>query len=73
LVAGDAAAAAAGALAEAGIAVTLSAAPGLPDAATVAGLAARRWRPDEPVDPPVPLYLRAPQAKVAKGGGRERR
>ncbi|MCZ6467146.1 MAG: hypothetical protein O6829_07735, partial [Alphaproteobacteria bacterium] len=59
--------------AEAGVTVTLSAAPGLPDAATVAGLAARRWRPGEPVDPPAPLYLRSPQAQVAKGGGRERR
>jgi tRNA threonylcarbamoyladenosine biosynthesis protein TsaB len=73
LVAGDAAARAAGALAEAGVAVTLSAAPGLPDAATVAGLAARRWRPGEPVDPPAPLYLRPPLAKAARGGGRERR
>ncbi|MFQ5617382.1 MAG: tRNA (adenosine(37)-N6)-threonylcarbamoyltransferase complex dimerization subunit type 1 TsaB [Rhodospirillales bacterium] len=73
LVAGDAAARAAGALAEAGVAVTLSAAPGLPDAATVAGLAALRWRPGEPVEPPAPLYLRPPQAKAATGGGRGRR
>ncbi len=73
LVAGDAAARAAGALAEAGITVVLSAASGMPDAATVAGLAARRWRPGEPVDAPAPLYLRPPDARPATGGGRGRR
>ncbi len=73
LVAGDAAGPAAGALAEAGVTVTLSAAPGIADAATVAALAARRWRPGTPVEPPAPLYLRRPDARPATGGGRGRR
>ncbi|MCP5366786.1 MAG: tRNA (adenosine(37)-N6)-threonylcarbamoyltransferase complex dimerization subunit type 1 TsaB [Hyphomicrobiales bacterium] len=42
------------------------------DAATVAELAARRWRPGTPLTPPEPLYLRPPMATVPVAGGRLR-
>jgi hypothetical protein len=60
IVAGTAAPRVAAALGEAGIPVSLSAAPGLPDAAVVARLAARRWRPGQALAPPSPLNLSPP-------------
>lgn len=65
IVAGDAAARAAAVLAGAGIEVRLSAAPGLPDAAMVAAIAARRRRSGRPALPPEPLYLRAPDVTLS--------
>jgi tRNA threonylcarbamoyladenosine biosynthesis protein TsaB len=64
---GDAAARIAPALGAGGIALTMSAASGLPDAAVVAAIAARRWQalgaPDA-LEPPRPLYLRAPDVTL---------
>ena len=57
VVAGDAAPRVAAVLGDAGVPASLSAAPGLPDAAVVARLAARRWRPGQVLAPPSPLYL----------------
>lgn len=65
IVAGDAAARAAEVLTEAGIETRLSAAPGLPDAAVVASIAAGRQRDGRPALPPVPLYLRAPDVTLS--------
>jgi tRNA threonylcarbamoyladenosine biosynthesis protein TsaB len=70
LVAGDAAELVAQKLTETGIKTTPSSAPALPDAAMVAAIAARRWRPEQTVTPPFPLYLRPPAAIPAKNGGR---
>ena len=73
VVVGDAAATAVDALAGAGREVILGASPGVPDAATVACLAAARWRPDMAgMAPPSPLYLRPPDAVVPRDGGRRR-
>ena len=72
LITGDAADRAAAALAESGIETVISAAPGTPDAATVAAIAAARWRPGAAIDPPAPLYLRPPDATVPRNGGRLR-
>ncbi len=72
VVAGDAAETAAGALAAAGIGASMSSAAGLPDAALVAEIAARRWRPGEALEAPSPLYLRLPAATLPKEGGRRR-
>lgn len=70
LVAGDASAAAAETLAASGMAVRLAAAPGHPDAAVVARIAARRWRKGmAPRSAVAPLYLRPPQATPPVGGG----
>jgi tRNA threonylcarbamoyladenosine biosynthesis protein TsaB len=67
---GDAAARVVGPLTEAGIALDRSSAPGLPDAAVVAEIAARRWQalgmPDT-IEPPRPLYLRAPDVTFPGG------
>ena len=70
LIAGDAAGLAAQRLTESGIETALSSAPALPDAAIVAAIAARRWRPGQAPPPPSPLYLRRPAAIPAKNGGR---
>ncbi len=59
-VAGNAAPRVAAALERAGISVSLSTAPGLPDAAVVARIAAQHWRPGQILSPPSPLYLRPP-------------
>jgi len=70
---GDAAARVAGPLAEAGIAIEPSTAPGLPDAAVVATVAARRWQvlgAPAVLEPPRPLYLRAPDVTFPGGRGR---
>ena len=75
LVAGDAAGPAKHALAEAGMAVSVSTASGTPDAAKVAAIAAERWDHNaqgSPPPSPKPLYLRPPDAKKPKDGGRLR-
>lgn len=70
---GDAAARVAGPLAEAGLALDHSGTPGVPDAAVVAAIAARRWqalgRPAM-LEPPRPLYLRAPDVTFPAGRDR---
>ena len=65
VVAGDAAPRAAEALAGAGIEARVSAAPGLPDAARVAAIAAGRSQAGRPALPPEPLYLRAPDVTLS--------
>ena len=60
VVAGDAAPRVAAVLGEAGVPVTPSAVPGLPDAAVVAHIAAQRWHPGQVLAPPSPLYLKPP-------------
>lgn len=65
LVAGDAAGTACRALRDAGLEAEPSAAPGLPDAANLCAIAARRGPPVNGAPPPVPLYLRPPDAKPA--------
>lgn len=70
-VAGDARAAAAAALADAGLDHCVLDGPERPDAAAVARLAAARWRdrlppPDTP--PPAPLYLRPPDVSPPRTG-----
>lgn len=72
LIVGDAAERGASALAQAGVKATISNAPGVPDAATAAMIAAMRWRPGDKPPPPVPLYLRPPDAVIPKNGGRIR-
>ena len=69
LVAGDGAGQAMAALKDKGIEAVLSTAPGVPDAATVAAIAAERWSPDQPAEPLRPLYLRPPDAKTSENGG----
>jgi tRNA threonylcarbamoyladenosine biosynthesis protein TsaB len=71
VVAGDAAGRALAALANAGITATRSSAPGVPNAAVVAKLAALRWTPGTTVAKPRPLYLRLPSTtppKKRRGG-----
>ena len=72
LVAGDGAGQVIQALKDKGIEAVLSTAPGVPDAATVAAIAAERWSSDHPAEPLRPLYLRPPDAKAFKNGGRIR-
>ncbi len=43
-----------------------------PDAAVLARLAAARWVPGDPIERPVPLYLRPPDAVIPRDGGRLR-
>ena len=69
LVAGDGAGQVIQALKDKGIEAVLSTAPGVPDAATVAAIAAERWFSDQPAEPLRPLYLRPPDAKASKNGG----
>ena len=72
VVAGDATEQAVAALCDAGIDAVPGAAPQDPDARTVAAMAAARWSVGMPVEPLRPLYLRPPDAKVPKDGGRLR-
>ncbi len=72
LVAGDGASRAAEGLRAGGLKAVLSQAPGAPDAAVVAALAADRWTPETALGRPRPLYLRPPDAKAPKDGGRLR-
>ena len=69
LVAGDGAGQVIQALKDKGIEAVLSTAPGVPDAATVAAIAAERWSSDQPAEPLRPLYLRPSDAKASKNGG----
>ena len=69
LVAGDGAGQVIQALKDKGIEAVLSTAPGVPDAATVAAIAAERWSSDQPAEPLRPLYLRPPDAKASKSVG----
>ena len=69
LVAGDGAGQVIQALKDKGIEAVLSTAPGVPDAATVAAIAAERGSADQPAEPLRPLYLRPPDAKASKNGG----
>jgi len=71
LVAGDAAGRAVAALKDRGIPAEASDAPGVPDAAIVARIAADRPLPPAG-SPPSPVYLRPPDAVAAKNGGRLR-
>ena len=43
-----------------------------PDAAVLAELASKRWSNEQPTTLPAPLYLRPPDAKLPKNGGRLR-
>jgi len=72
IVAGDASETAAQVLKSASVDCRLSAAAGVPDAATVAELAAARWQPGLEIEPPRPVYLRPPDAVLPKDGGRLR-
>ncbi len=72
IVVGNAASVAVEALTDAGITVAAGSAPGVPDAATVAAMAAARWRPGATTDVPGPLYLRPPDATLPRAGGRRR-
>lgn len=72
LVAGDAAGRVIEILAAAGVRALAAQAPGLPDARRLAEIAAGRWRPGQTLPPPMPLYLRPPDAKPPRDGGRLR-
>lgn len=69
---GDAAPRALAALAGTAIDAFAVAAPGFADARVMAALAARRWSPGDPVCTPSPLYLRPPDARPPRDGGRLR-
>lgn len=43
-----------------------------PDASVLAALAARRWSKEDAIPSPSPLYLRPPDAKMPRNGGRLR-
>lgn len=72
LVAGDVAGRALEALAGGAVEARLSTAPGTPDATVVCAIAAERWDVNVTISPPRPLYLRPPDAKAPKDGGRLR-
>ncbi len=77
LVAGDGAGRAIEGLKAGGMKAVLSQAPGSPDAAVVAALAAdrwaaERWTPEMAPGRPRPLYLRRPDVKAPNNGGRLR-
>ena len=69
---GDASKAVAQILKLAGLDCRLSSGAGVPDATAVAELAASRWRPGAEIEPPRPIYLRAPDAVLPRDGGRLR-
>jgi len=71
-VVGDARELATAVLIEAGLETNVIEAPEVPDAAVVADLASRRWTPGDILQAPTPLYLRPPDAKLPKDGGRLR-
>jgi tRNA threonylcarbamoyladenosine biosynthesis protein TsaB len=73
LVAGDARAAAVAELRCAGIAAEFVAGSDHPDAGVVAAMAAARFQAgDFDPEPPLPLYVRRPEATIAADGGRRR-
>ncbi|MBC8267850.1 MAG: tRNA (adenosine(37)-N6)-threonylcarbamoyltransferase complex dimerization subunit type 1 TsaB [Rhodospirillaceae bacterium] len=71
-VVGDAGAVALVALSEKANDVFAVDASGVPDARAVAALAAQRWNVGDPTPSPTPLYLRPPDAKLPRDGGRLR-
>jgi tRNA threonylcarbamoyladenosine biosynthesis protein TsaB len=71
LVAGDAAARVVEAFTSAGGDAALADGPGVPDARAVAAIAARRFAAGPPFDPPAPLYLNPPAAKLPASAGQE--
>ena len=71
-VVGDARVLATAALIKAGLETIVIEAPEVPDGSVVAELAALRWTPGDILEAPLPLYLRAPDAKFPKDGGRLR-
>ncbi len=73
LVAGDAAERAVASLTDAGVDAHVSTAPGRPDAAVVAAIAAGRWQPGAPIAPPPPLYLRPPAVTLPRPSAAARR
>jgi tRNA threonylcarbamoyladenosine biosynthesis protein TsaB len=52
--------------------IILAPGSGIPDAAVIAEIVAARWQPDQESPLPEPLYLRPPDAKIPKDGGRLR-
>lgn len=71
-IAGDAAALARAALKEAALETRVLDGHETPDAAVMTGLAAGRWSAGASFAPPSPLYLRPPDAKLPRDGGRLR-
>jgi tRNA threonylcarbamoyladenosine biosynthesis protein TsaB len=71
-VVGDARALAAAALINAGLETIVIETPEVPDSSVVAELASQRWTPGDIQKAPSPLYLRPPDAKLPKDGGRLR-
>jgi tRNA threonylcarbamoyladenosine biosynthesis protein TsaB len=71
-VVGDARVQATAALIEAGHNPIVIESPEVPDGSVLAELASRRWTPGDILVPPLPLYLRPPDAKLPKDGGRLR-
>ena len=69
---GDAGPVALAALVEKEIDVSPVDAPGVPDARALAAVAARRWKIGDPAPTPSPLYLRPPDAKLPRDGGKLR-
>jgi tRNA threonylcarbamoyladenosine biosynthesis protein TsaB len=72
VIAGDVADQVAAELNIGGVKTTLAPGLGIPDAAIVAEIAASRWNPEQELSSPEPLYLRPPDAKIPKDGGRLR-
>jgi tRNA threonylcarbamoyladenosine biosynthesis protein TsaB len=72
VVAGDVAARVASALEKDFTDVTIAPGSGIPDAAVVAEIVAARWHLGQEAPLPQPLYLRPPDAKLPKNGGRLR-
>ncbi len=72
VVVGDAAEIALEALNDSGGDVLSSSAPGIADAARIAGIAARRWTPGMALEAPEPLYLRPPDVTISANSGRLR-
>lgn len=73
VVAGDAAAAVITELRAAGVAAELATAAEFADAGIVADIAAGRFQAKGgPLQPPLPLYVRRPEAQLAVSGGRRR-
>ena len=71
-VVGDARAQATAALIEAGHEPIVIDTPEVPDGSVVAELASQRWALGDILEAPSPLYLRPPDAKLPKDGGRLR-
>ncbi|MBT3764732.1 MAG: tRNA (adenosine(37)-N6)-threonylcarbamoyltransferase complex dimerization subunit type 1 TsaB [Rhodospirillaceae bacterium] len=72
VIAGDVAERVAGVLEKDFTDFTIAPGPGIPDAAVVAEIVAARWHLGQDAPLPEPLYLRSPDAKLPKDGGRLR-